>query len=724
MSEPVVLGDRVATPENGPNAGVRFGLDDRLDALRVRTREGHFRRYRQATVPDLVVECDLESPSWPRRMARLTRRMCEAERVVIEADERIVFTRTLPAPGPVYSPEALADLTDGRTLHEGGLLNNVCADWALALGQGLRGRRDVALSSRTRAERAGDGEAIEFLDAAIETIDAVLELAARYAAEARRLGMDEVGATLERVPGEPPRTFREALQALRLLHSVVWLSGHHHVGLGRIDQYLWPYLAADLAAGRLDERGAEELLAEFFIALNRDSDCYPGIQQGDNGQTVTLGGLTRDGRDGVNPLTWIALRVARDVGLIDPKINLRMTGATDLALLELASELTRKGLGFPQYANDDVVIPALVAHGYEVEDARDYTVAACWEFIVPGRGMDVVNIGAVSFPHAADTAIRAGLTTGAPFEVILARTQAEIARQVHERTAPYERLLWAPAPYYSVLMTEALETGRDHGHGARYRNLGIHGAAAASAADALAAVRRHVFELGDVGAGELVAALDADFVGFESLRRRLEDESPRVGLNEPEADTLLRELYDWFADACETERPASGAVVRPGTGSAMYYLWLARGRTEGVLGEPVVAATADGRRRGDAFGANLSPAPATRLRGPISVLQSYAGIDYRRVCNGGPITMELSDTVFRDADSIRKVALLVRTFARLGCQQLQLNALNADALLDAKAHPDTHRDLIVRVWGWSGYFCELAPEYQDHVIARHLHGSG
>jgi formate C-acetyltransferase len=270
-------------------------------------------------------------------------------------------------------------------------------------------------------------------------------------------------------------------------------------------------------------------------------------------------------------------------------------------------------------------------------------------------------------------------------------------------------------------MTGALEAGVDHGDGARYRNLGIHGAAAASAADALAAVRRHVFELADADPAELLAALEADFVGHEGLRWRLAEESPRVGLNDPAADDLVRLLYDRLADACETETPRSGAIVRPGTGSAMYYLWLARGRDAGPLAEPVVGATADGRRRGDAFGANLAPTPGTRLRGPISVLQSYAAIDYRRVCNGGPITLELSASVFADRESIRKVALLVRTFARLGCQQLQLNALNAEHLLDARAHPEKHRDLIVRVWGWSGYFCELAPEYQDHVISRHLY---
>jgi pyruvate-formate lyase len=151
----------------------------------------------------------------------------------------------------------------------------------------------------------------------------------------------------------------------------------------------------------------------------------------------------------------------------------------------------------------------------------------------------------------------------------------------------------------------------------------------------------------------------------------------------------------------------------------MYYIWLASGY-EGMR-EPVVGSTADGRVRGQPFSANLAPAPGILVHGPISTLQSFAKIDYRRICNGGPITMELSDTVFRDSESIRKVAMLVRTFAQLGCQQLQLNSLNASILLDAKAYPEKYRNLIVRVWGWSGYFCELAPEYQDHIIARSLY---
>jgi pyruvate-formate lyase len=602
------------------------------------------------------------------------------------------------------------------TLHEFGPVSNICADWSLLLSQGLLGRKQVALATRARLRE--DAKAVEFLDCAVETIDAVIDLATRYADGARQMGRADIAEVLERVPAYPARTFHEALQSLRLGQAVVWLGGNYHVGLGRFDQYLWPILAADLQSGRLTVEEAEELLAEFFVSLNKDSDLYPGVQQGDNGQSLTLGGITPSGESGVNELTRMVLRVSRDLSMIDPKINLRISSHTDLELLSLATELTRIGLGFPQYSNDDVVIPALVSHGYALEDARDYVVAACWEFIIPGRGMEVVNIGAVSFPAAVDQAIRTGLAAQEDFDRILKRVSENVDEQVRHLAEAYSRLLLPPSPYYSVFMHGCLEQGKDLSAGLKYNNFGIHGACASNAADALAAVKQFIFEDGSLSSGELLTALEADFTGYEPLRHKLADEGPKVGNNDAAADTFLVKLFDDLADACEKYgRTPRGGSLRPGTGSAMYYIWLATGH-EGMR-EPVVGATADGRRRGEPFSANLSPSLGVRVRGPISILQSFAKIDYQRIYNGGPITMELSDSVFRNQESIRKTAILVRIFTQLGGQQLQLNSLNLETLLDARAHPEKHKNLIVRVWGWSGYFCELAPEYQEQIIARH-----
>jgi formate C-acetyltransferase len=693
-------------------------MNERLASLKQEMRAGEYKVMRQSNQIDLLPECENEGLSWTRRVSRLVRRQCEAEQVIIGPQEQIVFTRTLPGIPPVYSPEEWSHLTDGRTLHELGPVSNICADWELLLTQGLLGRREVTLTTRSRM--SDDAAAVEFLDSAIETIDAVLALATRYASQARLLARDDLAAVLEAVPAYPAHTFRQALQSLRLCQAVVWLGGNYHVGLGHFDQYMWPYLESDLQSGLLTVPQAEELLAEFFISLNRDSDLYPGVQQGDNGQSLTLGGVKPDGSSAVNELTRMVLRISRDLELIDPKINLRISAQTDLELLSLASELTRKGLGFPQYSNDDVVIPALVAHGYSLEDARDYVVAACWEFIIPGRGMEIVNIGAVSFPAAVDWAIRSGLADEVPFDEILSRAAVDIQAQVHKLADAYSRLLLPPAPYYSIFMRGCLEQGRDLSQGLKYNNLGLHGAGSANAADALAAVKQFVYDEHSLEASELLEALQANFTGFESLRRRLDEEAPKVGSNDERADGFLVTLFEDFAAACKGYgRMQNGGIVRPGTGSAMYYIWLARGH-EGMR-EPVVGATADGRLAGQPFSANLAPSPGVRARGPISTLQSFAKIDFQRICNGGPVTMELSDSVFRDSDSIRKVAMLVRIFVQLGGQQLQLNSLNVETLLDAKAHPEKHKNLIVRVWGWSGYFCELAPEYQDHIINRSLY---
>jgi formate C-acetyltransferase len=694
-------------------------LNQRIDDLKQRVRDGEHRVLHKKAPVEVLSECEAESLSWMRRVARLTKRQCEAETVMILPGERIVFTQTLPAAIPsIYSAEDWGHLTAGSKLHELGPINNVCADWGKTLAQGLVGLQKIAQASRERYK--DDPEAVEFLDSAIETMQAVLLLASRYSREARRMNREEIANILDRVPANPPRTFHEALQSIRLIHAVVWLTGHYHVILGRFDQYMWPYLKADLDSGRLDENQAADLLAEFFISLNKDSDLYPGVQQGDNGQTITLGGVDREGNDAVNGMTYLVLRVSRDVGMIDPKINLRISPSTSLDLLSLATELTRKGLGFPQYSNDQVVIPALVEHGYSLQDARDYCVAACWEFIIPGKGMDVVNIGAVSFPAAVDKAIRQGLSTGDDMDGILRRVDADIAQQVHQLASSYEHLLLPPAPFYSALMTDCLERGQDLSKEATYNNFGIHGAGSANAADALAAVQAFVFGDGSVKPSELLSALDMNFESNELLRTRLAEDGPKVGNDDERADFFMLRLFDMLADACEHYgRTSRGGIIRPGSGSAMYYIWLAQGQ-QGMQ-EPVVGATAEGRRKGNPFGANLAPSQGVQIRGPFSVLLSYAKLDYNRICNGGPITMELSDTVFRNEESIGKVALLVRSFTQLGCQQLQLNSLNVDTLRDAKIHPQLHKNLIVRVWGWSGYFCELNPEYQDQIIARHMY---
>jgi len=697
-------------------------MNERLEAMKkhVRDREHAKSRQNVEVQPDNG-RYEREGVSWHRRMSDCFRLLMEAEKPVILDEERIVFTRTIKGiPTPAEPPEVRAERAKGN----GSVgVGNISANWDLGVSQGLLKRREIAAASLERM--ADDPEAVESMTACIEVIDAALDLAKRYADEARRVGQDDLAEILDHVPANPPRTFHEALQSFKFLHSLTWMQPTAHVTLGRFDQYMLPYYEADIAAGRISEDDAYELLCELFISFNKDNDLYPGVQQGDNGQSIMLGGVKpEDGSCAVNALTHLIMRVSHDVNMIDPKINLRVSKDTELDLLIEAANLTRQGLGFPQYANDDVEIQALVNAGYDIEDARDYTVAACWEFIIPGVAVDVPNINAVNFLAAADTAIREGLAEQDDFDGIMARARQSIFDQVDLYVANWRRWsLYHPFPWYTVLMTGCLETGQDANRGgAKYYNCGIHGSGSANGADALAAVKKFVFEEGSIERGDLMTALVTNFENDEPLRQKLLTEGPKVGNNDDYVDSIMVRLFDDFADACESHKTDIGrsAVVRAGTGSAMYYVSLVRCKQEEMM-EPVVeGASADGRHKGDFIGSSLAPSPGVKIRGPVSVLQSFSKIDYSRVCNGGPITMELTDTVFRDEDAIRKVAMLIRTFAELGCQQLQINTLNVETLKDAKAHPERHKNLIVRVWGWSGYFCELDEPYQEHIIGRHM----
>ena len=223
----------------------------------------------------------------------------------------------------------------------------------------------------------------------------------------------------------------------------------------------------------------------------------------------------------------------------------------------------------------------------------------------------------------------------------------------------------------------------------------------------LAAVEQVIFEEKQ-SPETLLAAMDANFEGFDALHDELVRRCPKMGNNDDRADTYAVKLLAMFADAVQGLRNERGGIIRCGTGSAMYYIFHAN----------ELGATADGRKKGTPLPANYAPSLNVRLNGPVSLIQSFTKPDLKRCLNGGPLTIEFSDSVFRSDEAITKVAQLVRSFVLLGGHQLQLNTVNRERMLDAQKHPENYRNLIVRVWGWSGYFVELDKCYQDHIIAR------
>lgn len=638
------------------------------------------RAFRKEVTEDFAAEFSAGKLPLAERIVRRFERLAAAEEPHILPGEQIVFLRTTGKAGDVMTKEEWEEYrANSGEIHELGYTSNLCGNYAALIREGLDAVRE-------RADEYARRE-----------IAAILSLTDRYRAEAQRMGRNDVAAVLSVVPRKPATTFREALQFFRILHFSLWLEGCYHNTVGRFDQYMYPYFANDLAAGRETPESAEALLEDFFLSFNKDSDLYPGVQQGDNGQSMVLGGCDAVGNDCFNALSEMCLRVSKRLLMIDPKINLRVCSKTPIEVYRLGSELTAAGLGFPQYNNDDVVIPALEAYGYRHEDACNYVVAACWEFIIPGVGYEIVNIGAYNLPQAVREATFSYLPGAPDFETFLAGVDSTVRAGAVEKTAKKRAAAFLPSPLYDLLIPER-----------RYRNFGFHVTGIAGAADALAAIRCHVFEKKDVDVPRLLTGLETDFENDPQLLRLLRYESPKMGCDDDAVDSLATRLLDDFADGLEGKRNDYGGCYRAGTGTAMNYLLHAK----------TLGATADGRRKGEPFGTNFSPNLFTKTPGPVSVIRSFTKQHLGRVCNGGPLTLEFASSMFADPESTAKLAELVRFFILRGGHQLQLNAVNAEKLKDAQKHPENYGQLVVRIWGWSAYFVELDREYQDHVIAR------
>ena len=296
---------------------------------------------------------------------RLVRMFAEETPTILDG-QQIVFMRTVKKQPKIYTDAEWEEIGKKYKLHELGFVSNLTPLYGRTIALGLEETRKTANDQQKRE------------------IDAILDLSDRYLAKAKELGRDDVVEILSVVPRKGATTLREAMQFFRILHYTLWMEGTYHNTVGRFDLMMNPYYEADIKAGRLTKESALDLIEDFFLSFNLDNDLYPGVQQGDNGQSLVLGGKTLEGGDSFSDFSRLCLLASRNLKVIDPKINVRVNKDTPIEVYELCTELTEAGLGFPQYSNDDIALPALTELGYDYEDAVNYGMAACWEFIVPG----------------------------------------------------------------------------------------------------------------------------------------------------------------------------------------------------------------------------------------------------------------------------------------------------------------------------------------------------
>ena len=575
--------------------------------------------------------------------------------------------------------------------------------------------------------------------------DALIRFAERHAELAEKCARDEadplrraelahVARVSRRVPAHPPRTFHEALQAYWFVHLGVIseLNTWDSFNPGRLDQHLWPFYRAETAAGTLTRDAARELLECFWIKFNNQpAPPKVGITEEQSGTyqdfaLINIGGVGPDGADASNDLSYLLLEVVEAMQLIQPSVCVQASARTPDRLVRRAAEVIRTGLGQPSMFNTDVIIQEMLHDGKTLADARAGGPSGCVTVSAFGKESCTLT-GYINWPKILELALNDGLdphtgrcvgpATGDPrtfgsFEQMFEAYRRQLAHFVEAKIAGNNRIerLYAtsmPAPFMSIVMDDCIEKARDyHDGGARYNPTYIQGVGLGTVTDALAAVKRHVYDAGDVTMDDLLAALAADFDGFEDLRLRLANRSPAWGNDAPEADAIARRLFETYYEVLNG---------RPNTKGGRYRVNLLPTTVHTYFGE-VTGALPNGRRAGAPVSEGISPSQGADTKGPTAVFKSAACIDHART-GGTLLNMKFSPQVL-EGEGVDRLADLIRTYFRLGGHHCQFNVVGADTLRAAQKDPHGHRNLIVRVAGYSDYFVDVGRALQDEIISR------
>lgn len=579
--------------------------------------------------------------------------------------------------------------------------------------------------------------------------DALILFAARHAALAERLAsetndlvrraeLERIAAVCRHVPAHAPRDFQEALQYYWFCHLgvITELNGWDAFNPGHLDQHLLPFYRRGLADGTLTAESARELLECFFVKFNNHpAPPKVGVTAAESGTytdfaNINLGGLLADGSDGSNEVSHLLLEIIDEMHLLQPSSNVQASRKTPDALLKHALKVVRKGYGFPSLFNADVVVEEQLRQGKTLEDARAGGCSGCVEtgafgkeaYILTGY-FNLLKVLELALHDGVDprTGERLGPATGQPaslasFDGLFKafETQLEHLIEVKIRGNQIIERLYAtemPAPFLSVLTDDCISKGRDYNAGgARYNTTYIQAVGIGTITDSLAAVRRHVFEERALALTELVAALDADFAGNERLRARLVNKMPKYGNDDDEADDLMVRVFEGLFRLIDGRPTARGGTYRlemlPTT-SHVYF-------------GSVCGATPDGRRAAMPLSEGISPVQGADRRGPTAVFRSASKMDHVKT-GGTLLNMKLAPSLLAGDEGIDRLAHLVRTYFRSGGHHVQFNVVSADTLRQAKADPEAHRGLIVRVAGYSDYFCDLSDALQDEIITRTEH---
>lgn len=599
-----------------------------------------------------------------------------------------------------------------------------------------------------------DSEKLKFLEAVIICCDATKmfaerfvslaeEMASKEKAPQRKAELLQMAENCKWVPWNPPRSFHEACQFLWFTQVIASIS--YGVGLigavGRVDQYLYPYYKKDLEQGKITREQALELVEELLIKFSYNLLLLPSFgkhtasELGADEDALTIGGLGRDGEDATNELSYIWMDACKNMKNLTNTFTIRVSSKSSDEWLQKIAEVYSVTSG-PAIFNDDVVIPALVNNGTELEDARDYAVIGCVEPTSAGNtfgctsGNDISLVGILEMVLTNGIIRMLGRKTGADtgdprkfttFEQVMDafKKQAKHSVDVISQLVEIKDEVYAkyyPNPYISATLEGCVENAMDMTQGgAKYNFNSISGRGLGTTTDSLAALKKVVFDDKIATMDEVIDALESNFRGKkgEKLRQILINRAPKYGNDDDYADGIAREITGTFCDIVMSKKAWRGGPYR-----ASFFSYGMH-----VLDGNLLGATPNGRKAREPTSNSLSPSNGVEKKGPTAILKSCAKIDHTKIANGCALNIKLLPALLRDQERRKKLASLIKAYFKLGGSEVQLNVVDTQTLKDAQKHPEKYRDLVVRVSGYNAYFTDLGKPIQDDIIARQEFGS-
>ncbi len=624
-------------------------------------------------------------------------------------------------PQPILPP-ALHATGVGDCLWVSGICCHSTQDYALALDGGLDGlRRQIREARLQQPDAAAWYDALEvaldgvsgYILTHADAADRAAELAEGRQADEWRL----LAANCRHIADAPPATF---LQAAQLFYFLFMLNGHDSPG--RLDQYLWPPLQRELRAGTLTLEAAQEIVDCLYLKL-AEHICYG----------ATLGGQLPEGGDATNALTWLGLHAIRRLRLLSPRTALRWHQGTPENLFAAAIQSIASGATYPTLVNDEVMVPAMRRRGAREEHARDYTFCGCGQTTPSGRAYgayeDVILNAAKPLTLALHdgrderTGHQIGPRTGRPEaletfaaleEAVWAQCRSLLSLGI-EATTGWR--LWGarhvPDFLRSLLTHSCVMRGRDwRAGGADYHEGMVDVVGLTTLTDALTALQQLVYEERRLSLPACVSLLDHDWAGAEELRHEFRWRAPKFGNEQEAADAMLVRWLTRINDWLFTQRTAFG-----GPWGLDIIGW-----SGAVMLGRVTGATPDGRQAGEPLADCAGPAQGRDCNGITAVLNSMCKLPSHQVHGPLALSLRLPTESVRAPGGEIKLAALVRNYLERGGQQVQITVLGADEMRAAQDDPQQHRDLIVRVGGFSAFFVELEQAFQDDMIQRTEHG--